>query len=321
MSSQYPAKIDDNISLPLAADNSSLVRQNSVNNLREAILAVEAVLGINPASVYGSVKERLAVIESAITAILDSGNVLVFSGDLSGTTISQTVVGLQGNSVSSDTPTNGEVLTWSASGEEWVPEIITIPTINLAGSGVSGILPLTKEASPTSTGLAKVSSGNWVSSASTLVNADVSSSASIDYSKLGTGTQSLGAQQFASTVDSKGTITDVQPKNIQTTTATPAAIDSFTIASNSTLMITSVITAVKSDNSLGACYIRTAAFRNNAGTVAQIGTTQDGGTFEDDTDWDATIDNSTTTIRIMATGKAATTIRWACVSSRLVVVA
>ncbi len=153
-----------------------------------------------------------------------------------------------------------------------------------------------------------------------ILNADINASAAIDYSKLGTGTQSIGAQQFNSTVDTKGTTRDVQPKNVQTTDATVTTLDSFTIASNTTLVVSAAITAVKSDNSQGASYFRSAAFRNNAGSVSQISATQDGGTFEDDVVWDATIDNSTTTIRIRVTGKAATTIRWTCVSTRLEVI-
>lgn len=143
----------------------------------------------------------------------------------------------------------------------------------------------------------------------------------LSYAKLGTGTQQYGVQQLESTVDTKGTFIKVEPKNVQTTNATVTTLDSFTIASNTTLIISAVITAVKSDNTQGAAYIRTAAFRNNGGTVAQIGTTQDDGTLEDDSTWNATIDNSTTTIRIRVTGKAATTIRWTCVTTRLQVIA
>lgn len=143
-----------------------------------------------------------------------------------------------------------------------------------------------------------------------------------DYAKLGASgtTEQLVPQQFDSTINSKGTMRDVQPKNIATSNATTATLDSFIIPSNTTLIITTVITAVKSDNSQGGAFIRSAAFRNNGGSVSLIGSVQDGGTFTDDAAWAATLDNSTTTIRIRVTGVAATDIQWTCVSSRLEVV-
>ena len=58
--------------------------------------------------------------------------------------------------------------------------------MNLASSDVTGILPIINEASPTGTGLAKVSGGAWVSAAATLVDADVSTSAAIQGSKIAT---------------------------------------------------------------------------------------------------------------------------------------
>jgi hypothetical protein len=120
--------------------------------------------------------------------------------------------------------------------------------------------------------------------------------------------------------DTKGTLKDVYPLNVQTTDATVTTLGSFTIPSNTGLIVTAVISAVKSDLSQAAAYIRTACFRNNAGTVAQVSTTQNGGEFEDDSTWDATIDNSTTTIRVRVTGRAATTIRWTCTFTRLEVI-
>lgn len=143
----------------------------------------------------------------------------------------------------------------------------------------------------------------------------------LNYESLGSGSQNIGVQQFTTTVDTKGTAINVQPKNIQTTDATTTTIDSFTIPNNTTLIVNAIISAVKSDNSQGASYLRTASFRNNGGTVFQIGITENGASFEDDSTWDATIDNSSTTIRIRVTGKIGTTIRWACISTRLQVIA
>lgn len=155
---------------------------------------------------------------------------------------------------------------------------------------------------------------------SNIANAHVSTSANIAYSKLGTGTQSIGAQQYDSTVDTKGTERTREPVNVQTTDATVTTLDSFTLASNTSVIWTVVVAAVKSDNSQAAFYTRTAGFRNASGTVTPVGTTQAGVTLEDDSVWDCTIDNATTTIRCRITGKASTTIRWTVVSQRLEVI-
>ncbi len=43
------------------------------------------------------------------------------TGDLSNTAASPTVVGLQGRAVDSSAPSDGNILTWSASGSKWSP--------------------------------------------------------------------------------------------------------------------------------------------------------------------------------------------------------
>jgi hypothetical protein len=121
MTSQYPAKIDDNITLPVSLDNSTLVRANVLNDLRGAIIAIESAMGVNPASVYGTVRERLNTIENALTSITIGGGGITVGGDLSGSSISQIVVGLQGNAISNISPTDGYVLTWKSSTSKWTP--------------------------------------------------------------------------------------------------------------------------------------------------------------------------------------------------------
>lgn len=455
----YPIEIDSAISIPVATDAISAVNAATVNRLRDAIIAIESELGVNPATIYTTVRTRLDNMDAVLEVLNDNGSLFSAGGDLDGDGLDQTVIGLQGRPLNATVPATDQVISWD--GYAWTPTTfnsfsaggdltgtassqtvakvngITISgtpaignslhatsasagswsSLNLAGGAnyVTGALPAANQASQTMLGdvtgttaaavVAKVngititgtpaignsihatstSAGSWsalnlaggadyitgvlptanqasqtmlgdvtgttassvvakingatVSAAGALttnhvlkvsgasattygyvVNANIDSAAAIDYSKFGSGTQSLAAQQFSSTVDTKGTLVDVQPKNVQTTDATATTIDSFTIASNTTLIVTTVITAVKSDNTQGAAYFRTAAFRNNAGTVAQISTTQDGGTFEDDSSWDVTVDNVTTTVRIRVTGKAATTIRWTCVSTRLEVI-
>lgn len=59
----YPNSIDGNTQLPLAQDRVSPVSAGSVNRLRNAIIAVETELGINPSGIYGTLKDRLDAID------------------------------------------------------------------------------------------------------------------------------------------------------------------------------------------------------------------------------------------------------------------
>lgn len=117
----------------------------------------------------------------------------------------------------------------------------------------------------------------------------------------------------------KSKVTSTRPVTVTTSDATVTTLDSFSFdhVSGKTVVVTYVVQATSTASAEVATYIRTACFRSYGGAVTQVGSTQDGGTFEDDAAWDCTIDNSTTTIRCRVTGKAATNIRWACVSERL----
>lgn len=60
---KYPNSIDTSTELPLATDNVTPVKAEVVNRLREAILAIQNELGVNPSSVYGTVKSRLDTLD------------------------------------------------------------------------------------------------------------------------------------------------------------------------------------------------------------------------------------------------------------------
>jgi hypothetical protein len=60
---------------------------------------------------------------------------VTFAGDLSGSSSSQTVVGLQGKAVSSTAPSANQVLTWN--GSAWAPATSTGGT---SGSGTTGMV-------------------------------------------------------------------------------------------------------------------------------------------------------------------------------------
>ena len=116
MATVYPSQIDNNISLPTAFDNTTEVKAEIVNQLRDAIVSIEQALGTNPASMYGTVSYRLSVLETEVS----SGN----------------AVSIQNYSISPSTPLPGQALIWNGSGSVWEPT--TIPPGFIAGGDLSG---------------------------------------------------------------------------------------------------------------------------------------------------------------------------------------
>jgi len=135
MATLYPQSLDSPISLPEVTDLIDPISAQVVNNLREAIIAIEFELGVKPSSVYSTVRNRLDTLENLIiNAIGGEGNVFVPGNDLSGTITNQIVVGLQSRPVANVTPTTGQSLSWS--GAAWTP---TTPPISFtAGGDLSG---------------------------------------------------------------------------------------------------------------------------------------------------------------------------------------
>jgi len=66
--SKFPAQIDTTITLPTVINNNTPVKGESVNRLRDAILAIESELGVKPSTVYSTVRSRLDAIEGGIVA-------------------------------------------------------------------------------------------------------------------------------------------------------------------------------------------------------------------------------------------------------------
>jgi hypothetical protein len=129
--STYPASIDNGSSLPLATDLQTPVQASVFNALRNATLAIETTLGVQPAGIYGTVSGRLTTLEGSV------GNIqsISLAGDLGGTLASPLVIGIQGRPVSSMAPNSGQVLTWN--GIAWVPG--TASTIPITfGKDLSG---------------------------------------------------------------------------------------------------------------------------------------------------------------------------------------
>lgn len=66
---KYPNQIDTTTELPKATDHVTLVKAELFNRLRDAVLAIEQELGIQPSSTYSTVKDRLDNIEGRINDI------------------------------------------------------------------------------------------------------------------------------------------------------------------------------------------------------------------------------------------------------------
>lgn len=132
----YPANIDNNLTIPIAIDNVTASNANVINTLRSAIIAIETQLGVNPASIYGTVRARLDALEALINqgGGGGGGGGVVFSGDLVGNSAHQIVVGLQTVPVSSAQPQVNQVLQYN--GTAWTP---TTFTTTLSGDVIGAI--------------------------------------------------------------------------------------------------------------------------------------------------------------------------------------
>lgn len=68
--SNYPNKIDTTTEIPKATDRVTVVSAELFNRLRNAVLAVENELGIQPSSTFSTVKDRLDAMEANFTGTI-----------------------------------------------------------------------------------------------------------------------------------------------------------------------------------------------------------------------------------------------------------
>jgi hypothetical protein len=97
-----------------------------------------------------------------------------------------------------------------------------------------------------------------------------------------------------------------------TTDATQTTAGVFSTVSNRAYKIVASVVGLRTDDfaEVGD-YMLEAAFKNDAGTLTQIGSTRSLHTANESTaGWDATIDASGTDIRVLVTGAADTPITW-----------
>jgi len=122
MSTLYPSEIDTIINLPDVTDLVTPVSASKLNVIRDALLAVEGEMGVEPSGVYTTIRARLDALEAGLNVAFTA------AGDLSGNDLSQIVVGFQGNPISASVPLTKNILQWT--GLEWEPQapIVSILT-------------------------------------------------------------------------------------------------------------------------------------------------------------------------------------------------
>lgn len=97
--------------------------------------------------------------------------------------------------------------------------------------------------------------------------------------------------------------------NTQTTDATESNCGVFSTATDYIYYVDSIVTATVDGGGNAATYFARAAFKNDSGTLSQIGLTTVT-SKEDAAGWDVDIDASGTDIRVRVTGQSSTTINW-----------
>lgn len=138
MTTTFPASIDNSnvpLSIPPQIDNITTVNASSVNIVTGAVIAIETALGVMPQGLYATVRKRLDALENLIqSAIVGDFSP---SGDLSGTQIHQTVIGIQTIPVNSIHPVLGQALIYD--GVEYTPSTnFVAQNLVTSGSIISG---------------------------------------------------------------------------------------------------------------------------------------------------------------------------------------
>jgi len=96
MATNYPASTDDATSLPLVIDNVTSLSSSIINNLRNAIVAIEQELGAVPSSTFTTVRSRLDSLETTINSTLAITSINISPG---GTPVTGDVIFQAGSNI------------------------------------------------------------------------------------------------------------------------------------------------------------------------------------------------------------------------------
>lgn len=105
--------------------------------------------------------------------------------------------------------------------------------------------------------------------------------------------------------------TDILGPSITTTDATVTTLADFQTRPGRAYLVKANVIAVDSVMAQASSYILAGTFKTDlAGVLAQVGATTSVHSTETDSNWACILEASGTTIRLRATGEAATTINW-----------
>lgn len=110
----------------------------------------------------------------------------------------------------------------------------------------------------------------------------------------------------------------VWQNEVSTTDGTVTTIQTVPTETDTIITIAAWAHGIKTDGSAGASYKMHAAFRNDGGTLTQIGVTDAEFTQEDVGGWNASIATSGTNVLVQVAGAAATNITWSSQVTTLV---
>lgn len=164
---KFPAALDTIVELPTIVDNSTPIKGSHINDMRDAILAIEAELGVKPSGIYSTVRARFAALELAVNGLIVGA--VTFGGDLSSATLTtQNVVGIRGRPVAATAPTTNQVYIWS--GTTWAPGTVTGFTAggDLTGSSTNQTVAKINGATVPVSGALTIGNGLYVSGSSAL---------------------------------------------------------------------------------------------------------------------------------------------------------
>jgi len=116
---------------------------------------------------------------------------------------------------------------------------------------------------------------------------------------------------IASGATANGTGQVTQSAEVATTDATVTSLWTLTTVSDTIYQVRATVIATETtDHDEAASYELIATFKNDGGTLTQVGTTTVAHSAEDTAGWDAVFDVSAGDIRVRVTGAAATNVSW-----------